>query len=529
MNGIRSSSTRPIQKQRKELNLDFWVQDIASPAFVSQRAGATVTIDDFGRLQIGDKIPRLTSPRSVEACLELGVDPVQLKPVCTEDYRESNVDSKIWMLKYQHAQNRRENLLQSLSILRSRIPETNVVNHFHERQGVISSLDVLAAAESTAVRQATARLLRHQDRQRRLNKVRLEELKKSMHSRKLLETKLHRENSNFQSREADMKEKEKYRIDNMYKMSMEEARAQRNAELERRRLMSETFKQQKAEREARERQDKLTKLEAKEAAVRQAKKVADWKERTRAIVKQQDARIRTKKNELLADERRREQLASQREENRRSTLAATATEFQYRLGRAKACAEVHNHERLIELHEREKKQNARMQQLNEYRHCEIKLEKMRNQEREGVRRRIKEEAQRIQSNRVARFLAESDIADRKAKEVTAANAFHRQMTLTERNLSFDDRRLRTEMNKKQEALHRFKLKQKIDRDSAKAEYIKEMKDRVRRRAVQTNIDAALTRREQKEEAEKFLHASYRSQATPSFISRSNSIYGQRIL
>ena len=74
-----------------------------------------------------------------------------------------------------------------------------------------------------------------------------------------------------------MKEKEKYRIDNMYKMSMEEARAQRNAELERRRLMSETFKQQKAEREARERQDKITKLEAKEAAVRQAKKVADWK------------------------------------------------------------------------------------------------------------------------------------------------------------------------------------------------------------------------------------------------------------
>jgi hypothetical protein len=39
--------------------------------------------------------------------------------------------------------------------------------------------------------------------------------------------------------------------------------------------------------------------------------------------------------------------------------------------------------------------------------------------------------------------------------------------LTSRNLSVEDRVMRTEMQKKQDALHRFTLKQKIERDNAK--------------------------------------------------------------
>ena len=47
-----------------------------------------------------------------------------------------------------------------------------------------------------------------------------------------------------------------------------------------------------------------------------------------------------------------------------------------------------------------------------------------------------------------------------------------------------------------------------------AEYIKDSKERMRRRAVQSNIDAAMAQTKQAEESEKLLHATFRTQAMP---------------
>ena len=49
---------------------------------------------------------------------------------------------------------------------------------------------------------------------------------------------------------------------------------------------------------------------------------------------------------------------------------------------------------------------------------------------------------------------------------------------------------------------------------APAEYIKDMKERMRRRAVQANIDAAMAATKQAEDSERMLHATYRAQAAP---------------
>ena len=136
-----------------------------------------------------------------------------------------------------------------------------------------------------------------------------------------------------------------------------------------------------------------------------------------------------------------------------------------------------------------------------------------------MRKRTKAEADRLEEERRNKIQTEAEAAERKLEELKVAREFQRQLTLTERHLTIEDRKMRTEMQKKQDALHRFTLKQKIERDNAKAQYIKDMKERMRRRAVQANIDASLAATKAAEESEKMLHATYREQAKPKLISK----------
>jgi len=152
--------------------------------------------------------------------------------------------------------------------------------------------------------------------------------------------------------------------------------------------------------------------------------------------------------------------------------------------------------------------------MDEERRQELELEIARNREKEEIRLRAKGAADRMESERVARIVAAAEEADRKLEEQKAAQDFQRQLTLTMRTLGVEDRNRRAEMQQKQEALHRFTLRQKMDRDSSKTMFIKDMKERMTRRAVEANMEAARQARKQAEEAEKVLHATYRAQAAP---------------
>ena len=69
--------------------------------------------------------------------------------------------------------------------------------------------------------------------------------------------------------------------------------------------------------------------------------------------------------------------------------------------------------------------------------------------------------------RAARIVAAAGDADRKLEAQQVATQLQRQLTLTARTLSVEDRARRAEMQAKTEALHRFTLTQKMDRDSSK--------------------------------------------------------------
>jgi|TARA_B100001142_G_scaffold107795_1_gene109692 hypothetical protein len=515
-----------VKKPVKKFDIDFWVQDIASPALQAKPDLPSITLEHIEKLMPGERVPRLNSPRSIKACLEMGVDLEQLAPVSLEDFRDDNVDRAIWMLKYQHARSRRDNLLLSLGILRNQSEAHELLNQIRPAKGDGAVLEVVAAAESTTVQRANARLQRHQSNQRRLNQLRLEELNKSISSLKLLESKIGRENSYLEEKEAERKLKQRRRNESLYTSSMEEVKAERNAELNRRHFRSNEFKNDKAIREIQCRREEELRQLAKQAAKRQAEKDAEWRRRTREIRDNQEARIQRKKNAMLDEEDRRKTAKLLRDQKFKIAKEATAAALRHKLVRAKSAADFNLNRKISEFVARERNSISRRQQMDNKKQWDKEFENEKNKIKQDARLQTKVESERIQQERVSRFIAEAEASARKTYELNAANAFQRQMTVTERRLAFDDRKLKTEMQKKQDALWRYKLKQKIDRDNSKAEYIKEMKDRMQRRAVQANLDASFARKEQQKAIERSLHATYRFQAKPKMTAKPGSVYGQ---
>lgn len=513
--------TPKVKKPRQDP--DEWVQKIAHPALEAKEGRIPVSLENVERLQIGQRVPRLTSPRSIKACLDMGVDPKQLAPVSIEDYRDDKVDTQIWMLKYQHAQDLRGKLLEDLAARRVTYEADAVAKQFRPAKGTGSTADALAAAESTTVQKATERIERLQEKQRKLAGARVEALNESVQLQKQLEGKIGRVDELMERRTEERRQVEKTRIDDMYKGSMQQAAAARQAELDRRREMAEQFRREQAELAAQRRREALQRREAKEAAERQAEREREWKRRHQAILDEQEAAIEAKRQAMAAEERRKLKLKKERDAERAAAIAAAAAEFQQRLNKAKSSADSHEDGRRSELLERESKAEQRRRVMEEERQQELELERARNREKEEARRRTKQEADRLEEERVKKIVAEAEAVERKLEELKAAQEFQRKLSLTERNLSEEDRKMRTEMQKKQDALHRFTLKQKIERDYAKAEYIKDMKERMRRRAVQANIDAAMTATKQAEDSEKLLHATYRARATPKLIKKGGTM------
>eukprot|EP00227_Mantoniella_beaufortii_P000128 CAMPEP_0197616458 /NCGR_PEP_ID=MMETSP1326-20131121/60540_1 /TAXON_ID=1155430 /ORGANISM="Genus nov. species nov., Strain RCC2288" /LENGTH=532 /DNA_ID=CAMNT_0043185345 /DNA_START=200 /DNA_END=1794 /DNA_ORIENTATION=- len=489
---------------------DSWVQKIALPALELKESGLPVSLEAIDKLQAGQRVPRLTSPRSIKACLELGVDPKMLAPVTLADFRDDKVEKQLWMLQYQHATDLRETLLEKLMDMRLNFEAAPgagiriearrdtlglnfeadaVAKQFRPgKSGGGGTAEVLAAAESTTVQKANERLERLQEKQRKLSAARVEALGESSRLQQELEGKIARVDEMAERRSEMRRTQERGRIDDRYQGTMHAAAAERQAEKDRRRDMAVQFKKEQEQMVAQRRAEALAKAEAAEASERRAEREREWNRRHQAIVDEQEAAVESKRRHMDAEERRRAKLRKAREEERDVQMAAAAAEFEARLKKAKAAGEANSEGRRSELLEREEHAAARRRLMDEERRQELELEIARNREKEEIRLRAKGAADRMESERVARIVAAAEEADRKLEEQKAAQDFQRQLTLTMRTLGVEDRNRRAEMQQKQEALHRFTLRQKMDRDSSKTMFIKDMKERMTRRAVEANME-----------------------------------------
>jgi hypothetical protein len=455
---------------------NLWVQDAISPSIVQPNRKAAVapqiTLDDIRALKVGQEVPRLNSPRSIKACLEMGVDPTDLEVPVVDDFHDERLDPSIWLLKYDHACRRRGQILSQLQTMRLSYSTEDVLEEYRPSVGALSKSELKSAKNSGTMQIAYGSTTNFEEHQRRLERV----------------------------------------LENNYNMEIESIKHNERK-----------YVPQYKEEMGRE----LQRTKAAQAAMERRKQnEEEWRNKTRNILDWQQARIDAKKMAQDEDEKRWERMMQERKEHFENTKRILSDAYQNKINRARAVANDRLNSKIRGILDREEKRASKMRAFEEQNERKYVQEQSRLRQKEEDRIRAYEDAMQRQKKREEQYQAEYESSMRLSDEVRAANEFHRQMRLTERKLTFEDRKLKSEMKQNQDALYRFKLKQKIDRETAKVQFIKRLKESLRNKAVKSNIAQAFKKEQQKEQAKKILHASYRHEASPQSFTKGSKVYGR---
>ena len=518
-----------------------WVESVTDT--VVERVGKfnpdpNTTLDDLEALTMEEfkarkcRLPRLNSPRSTKACLDLGVDPegYELEPVDIEDHRDEYVDEPIWMLRYEHAVAKRENLLKSLQDLRHAVTERDAINEFRPAKGKMAHVEstVVAAAESMSIQISTHRMDRFHEKTRNWEQTHQNNLARENNRVKSTENKIGESEAYIEAKAQEKRDREAQMDRDNYAASMAEARRLRQEELDRRKYMSEKWKRDKEAIEEQKMAEKLAQQAVREAEAEKARQKEAFRAQTQAILDWQQSKIDAKKKAMEEEDERRAELKRIRDEHNARVAQAEKEDFEAKLAHAKAQADDRLYGRIQAILDKEDRRQQRQRELDENeRAIEAERERQRQEEREAHRLHAYNEAVRMQREKEDRIKAEAEASDYRMQEHMAALNFHRSMSTTEKQLLAEDRKFKAEQKAKKDAMERFKLKQKIERETAKAENIRLMREQMRQDAIRTNLAEAERHRQQKEAARKELHHSYAANAVPYSYTKNSKVYGKK--
>ena len=243
----------------------------------------------------------------------------------------------------------------------------------------------------------------------------------------------------------------------------------------------------------------------------------------------QQAKVDAKRRAMEAEDARRAELKRVRDEHNAVLNQAAKDDFQARIdqaraqgGRAIACTVAF----ATSWTRRSAATSASASWTRANGAIQKEEERRRLDEREEYRQFAYNEARRKQREREDRIKQKmADEAEAVADHMAMLN-FQREMTKTERQLVAEDRRYKAAQKAKRDAHHRFKLQQKIDRETAKAEHIAYLRNQMREDAVRTNVLEAERRRLEREAARKELHGTYAEGGRAPSFTRGTRVYGK---
>lgn len=522
----------PFSADVKKQNL--WVRNVTAPAvqrvqwFSNEPA---VTLDNVETLKLHQPVPKINSPRSIKACLELGVDPTayDLCVVDILDHVDDSIDEQIWRLRYEHAVRKRVTLLQTLQELRYSFTERDALNEFRPAKGKMAHVEstVVAANNSMSVQISSHRnerfheKTRHWERTHQTNLAKEHELQKrneykTGESEAYIESKAQEKREAVKKQDRDNYEKTKAEL---RRLEFEKAESARIAKQERLRIDAFAAEKRRldriAEREMREQMEE--KIRQKEAYQAQTRGILDW----------QREKVDAMRRAMEADDARRMELRRIRDEHDRVLTKAAKDDFQAKIDLARSRADDRLYGRIRNILDKEDSRNERQRELDEgERAVDAEAERRRLDEREAFRQFTYNEARRKQREKEDRIKQHMETETEKVLEHMAGLNFQKAMTATERQLVAEDRRFKAEAQAKKDAHYRFKLQQKIDRETAKADHIAYLRTQMRDDAVRTNVLEAEQRRLEREAARKELHGTYADAATPKSYTRGTRVYGK---
>ena len=507
-----------------------------------------VSIDDVANRDPRDTTPpALTSPRSVRACLEHGVDPAMLAPKRVSDFAEPGLSAEHQRFKWERHERVRRERVDALNAARLAMPAVEdaasvpgVVgatrlagsvsspapaspSRTHPRSSLGGGplLRSPAAANSNASRPATARgrIESHhpalapisgresvsavREEERRLEAARrrtarqlevMQEAKRTAERRRAKnEAKVAQARRVDAARDAEKAQVDKKHRDAVFERIQRQKEEAKALEKAKRRDALERFEANAELRRAIKRREEEERRVRNAAEVEKQRKLDEFRRRTDAIFAAQQAQVREKERRMRAKEAARAAAKDEEAaENARHAKARRAHQRE-RLGSARANAERRLESRRDELLERAARAEHRRMTLAERNEARAREKRAAVAAAEERRKARYSEVRESARSRADALLAKSEADDRALAELQERRKREAAMVSLERKLGVEERREKVECMRRFKEYQSARLLEKIESDTERARRLTAAKEELRRARRENNAALSMER------------------------------------
>eukprot|EP00887_Chlorella_sp_A99_P000402 scaffold13.g402.t1 len=438
-----------------------------------------------------------TSPRSIDACLRLGIDPNSLAHLPLEHFLRKVGDPTLAQLEFEHHEEARKERLRQLIAERRKLEEESGLRTRGARPGTAAA----ATARGGSPRHAALDMVEREAKRLEVMRRRQEKELGQLISYELMRK--------------EMQEKAEAKVRMMEQRAEEQRRAKKAHDEEWQRQQHEREIQRKREEEALERELKIKdserykremeQLQREEEEEKQRRKLAYEREQER-LAKAEQARLETERilREQQEEVERRKALMEKRDAEREEAKLVAAEERakfnaeQQRQAQVRIAAALKANKTLMqrkrdEYEARQRQNEERRRQRAEARRLEEETKAAREAEEAEKRRAAYAEAQRKEQARVSEITRKQREKDEELARLRAERDAENARRALERKLQLEDKVLSVEELKRRDAYQRSQALKRIEEETAKARDLLDQRRQLQEQRRQANMEASFQR------------------------------------
>ncbi|KAK9817058.1 hypothetical protein WJX72_008938 [[Myrmecia] bisecta] len=497
---VGSGSRMPFGENARQPYV--WLEDL-------QKAKAESLRGDRVKITIADIIDRAndpkasgslepTSPRSVEACLRLGLEPAELRYRSLESFQKENQLEELAQLAFKHCETIRQERLQSL------LEERKHVIEEEERNGGKNKLAGMAGGgggHKHNPREVTGDMVEKEAKRLEVMKRRQERelgqmvayevMRKEMQDRaeaKLRQMEARTEEQKRAKAAADEEWRKQQRERELQRLKDEEEREKEVKAIEAARYEKEIkLAQQEAEEEKKRRKQAYLREQERFEKAEQARRETD------RILKEQQMEVDRKKADMVRRDVEREVVKArqQAEAEKRNTEMRLKAE-------ARITAALESNKSILvkrrdDFDHKQALNEERRREKEEIRKKEDEAKRQREVEKEEQRKMAYSEAQRREEHRVSEILRKQHEKDDKLNILHEQRERVNQRRALEKKLNLDVKREKVEAMKRRDTYERNQLLCKIQGETEKAHSLLEQRSSLQEQRKMANMDASFQR------------------------------------
>ncbi|KAI5054891.1 hypothetical protein GOP47_0030036 [Adiantum capillus-veneris] len=461
-----------------------------------------ITTDDLAKHGENEKVLKLTSPRSIQACLHLGIDPNELAYRPVSAFQDKGLLHEFQVLKFEHNEKLRKDKIQKLQAERTRI----IQKQEEDRAAAAAAAANISHSKYHCPKDFQEKEKMRLEVVRRRQQRELEQMAKFEAQRQQMATD-NQSRADAERKAEEQKRLEKAKKDKEWQADLRKRELQKLKEEE---ALEKKSKQMAAERYLREQQQ----LALEQQQLRQLRREAMRKEQER-IAKQEEFRkqmekiqeaqqevLRKKQEEMeLKDvERRRKYEEQNKERVHQHFEARKHAEARH----ATAVANFHElmRKREEDYHKRQEELRIKLKKQEEEHRIQEAERKKREELKEQQRLEVIKEAQAERDRRVQDLLQKAEAADAVLQNFIITRQLEHARKVVERQMEFEDMHNKAESMRRVKALHRYQILQRIETETDRVRNLLESKQKQEDRRRAANVNLSIHRQSMLQQMEK---------------------------